>query len=170
MRILVQDLPQGHSSLDRRESAEGLGLHSWFHPRGPIRVRLDSDRRGEQITLRGRVEVEAECECSRCTRSVVFPICADILVVADRSGTDAPEDEAALEQEGSIIYHDGSELNLERPLREALVLEVSHVTLCRPDCKGLCPQCGQDRNEASCNCAPPSGDPRWEALRDLKES
>jgi uncharacterized protein len=39
--------------------------------------------------------------------------------------------------------------------------------LCRDDCKGLCPQCGVNRNHKSCECGGTS-DPRWDALRKLK--
>jgi uncharacterized protein len=38
--------------------------------------------------------------------------------------------------------------------------------LCRPECKGLCPQCGQDWNSGTCDCVPEQ-DQRWEALREL---
>ena len=40
--------------------------------------------------------------------------------------------------------------------------------LCRDECRGLCPQCGQNLNTASCDCAPPA-DPRWDALAVLRD-
>jgi uncharacterized protein len=39
--------------------------------------------------------------------------------------------------------------------------------LCRPDCAGLCPQCGQNLNEGTCDCAKDDIDPRFEVLRRL---
>jgi uncharacterized protein len=89
---------------------------------------------------------------------------------SDRRGLDDPRDEVALEQDGSVHYHDGSELDLAAPIREAIILEVPQLILCRPDCRGLCPTCGTDRNEATCSCAPEGGDPRWEALKRLRGS
>jgi uncharacterized protein len=41
-------------------------------------------------------------------------------------------------------------------------------TLCKPDCKGLCPRCGKNRNLEACTCEEGPADPRWEALADLR--
>jgi uncharacterized protein len=137
---------------------------------GSVVLDLDLERRGEQITVRGRARVDAEEVCARCARPLTHPLEAEILVYADRRGQDDPRDEVALEQEGSVHYHDGSELDLAGPIREAIILEEPPLVLCRPDCRGLCPVCGQDRNEGTCSCAPAGEDPRWEALKKLRES
>jgi uncharacterized protein len=49
-----------------------------------------------------------------------------------------------------------------------VLLDAPTTPLCRPDCAGLCPQCGADRNEQACACQPPPADPRWSALDALK--
>jgi uncharacterized protein len=41
--------------------------------------------------------------------------------------------------------------------------------ICREDCKGLCPTCGTNRNIELCSCTQPLGNPRWAALRDIRE-
>jgi len=170
LKIQIPQLPQGHSRIVRREPAGPLDLGEWFRPRGPVEVDLDADRRGEQITLRGRAAIEAEQDCARCARAFPFRLEAEVLVFSDRRGSDVPEDEEALEREGDVLYHDGIELDLDEPLRQALILEVPVVQLCRPDCRGLCPHCGRDLNEGPCSCAPPAGDPRWEGLKSLKDN
>lgn len=50
--------------------------------------------------------------------------------------------------------------------RDAFAEAVPPVILCRPDCAGLCPQCGTDLNAGTCSCAAPPADSRWEALRE----
>ena len=61
----------------------------------------------------------------------------------------------------------GDELDLEPLVRDAVLLELPQAPLCRPDCRGLCPFCGVNRNEEACGCeAPP--DPRWGALDVLR--
>ena len=169
MRILLQDIPPGHSMVSRREAAEGYDLEAWFHPTGQVEVALDVERRGMQLTIRGKVEVEGEQVCARCARPFRFRLEADLLVVSEQRGSGDPRDEAVLERDGEILYHDGTELVLDGPIREALILEVPVVMLCRPDCKGLCPHCGKDLNEGPCSCSISTGDPRWEALRGSKE-
>ena len=58
-------------------------------------------------------------------------------------------------------------IDLEPVFREQFVLAVPYAPLCTEDCKGLCPQCGIDRNTASCSCEPPI-DPRLAPLKGLK--
>jgi len=41
--------------------------------------------------------------------------------------------------------------------------------ICREDCKGLCPHCGKNLNQEQCNCAEPMEDPRWSALKEIKD-
>ena len=52
-------------------------------------------------------------------------------------------------------------------VRDAIVLDLPAAPLCREDCRGLCPQCGADRNEGDCSCAAPK-DPRWANLDVLR--
>jgi uncharacterized protein len=52
--------------------------------------------------------------------------------------------------------------------REALILSLPEKLLCREDCPGLCPVCGQELRKGQCGCAPAFSDPRWDKLRNLK--
>ena len=60
------------------------------------------------------------------------------------------------------------ELDLEPLARDAVLLELPLAPLCAPDCLGLCPQCGINRNEEACTCEQPV-DPRWSALDALRD-
>ncbi|HET9233221.1 MAG TPA: DUF177 domain-containing protein [Candidatus Eisenbacteria bacterium] len=167
MKILLGEIPQGHSVIDRRESAAAIDIKDWVMPKADVHVVLDADRRGQQVTMRGLAELDVEYSCARCLREFGGALAAPVLVLADRRGSDDPRDEEALEQEGAVIYHEGVEIDLGPSIRDALILEVPQVVLCRPECRGLCSSCGQDRNEGECNCAPGGMDPRWEQLRQL---
>ncbi len=61
----------------------------------------------------------------------------------------------------------GNDLDLEPMARDAVLLELPLAPLCAPDCRGLCPQCGANRNLGDCECAP-ARDPRWSALDALR--
>jgi uncharacterized protein len=61
----------------------------------------------------------------------------------------------------------GDDVDLEPLVRDAILLELPPAPLCRPDCAGLCPSCGADRNEGPCGCTAPA-DPRWAALDVLR--
>jgi uncharacterized protein len=167
VKLSLREIPQGHSVIDREEPADLLDLEEWFTPLGDVRAHLDADRRGEAVTFRGTAAVEGVFPCARCLKEVRLPLEAELIVLADRRGADAPRDERALEEEGEVLYHEGLEIDLGPSLREALILEVPQVVLCRPDCRGLCPRCGQDWNQGECSCSFRDSDPRWTVLREL---
>lgn len=66
------------------------------------------------------------------------------------------------------FYIDESHLvDLGEALREYALLELPMQPLCRPDCKGICPTCGADRNQGECGCSADEGDNRFAVLKDL---
>jgi uncharacterized protein len=67
-----------------------------------------------------------------------------------------------------VVYYDDLVVPFGPLIEEQLQLELPMKALCRNDCKGLCPQCGADRNAAPCTCAPPS-DERWKSLKTILE-
>jgi uncharacterized protein len=73
------------------------------------------------------------------------------------------------EEEGGVfgLDPDAATLDLVRPLREEFVLALPDYPVCEDGCLGLCPSCGANLNESSCECRPVQADPRWDALREL---
>ena len=89
-------------------------------------------------------------------------------VVPDHPDHPDHEEGAEVSEEDLDVFpFDGERVDLEPLLREQFVLAVPFAPLCAETCKGLCPQCGIDRNTASCSCQPPI-DPRLAALQGLK--
>lgn len=76
------------------------------------------------------------------------------------------EDAAAVD-EGLAYPLRGDVVELLPLVRDALLLELPLAPLCKQDCKGLCPQCGGDRNLEGCGCRVEALDPRWAALGRL---
>ena len=122
-------------------------------------------------TFKGHVMVA----CSRCVNPVKLAIEEKLLVtfmpIAELPADDddaGGEDGAEVDAEDLDLFpFDGETVDLEPLLREQFVLAVPYAPLCAEDCKGLCPQCGIDRNTASCQCQPPI-DPRLAPLKGLK--
>ena len=65
-----------------------------------------------------------------------------------------------------VVYYDDFVVPFDPLIEEQLQLELPLKELCRVDCRGLCPQCGADRNAAPCDCAPPP-DERWKTLKTI---
>ena len=59
------------------------------------------------------------------------------------------------------------QIDLAALVREYALLELPEAPLCRPDCAGICPVCGVDRNIETCSCDTSVRDERWAALDDL---
>ncbi len=121
-----------------------------------VAVRLESFQGG--LRARGTVRAPWRGQCRRCLAPVsgVIESTVDERFVADGTADD------------DLAYRfTGDEVDLSDLVRDALVLELPLVPLCRPDCRGLCPQCGVDRNVTSCDCRAP-GDPRWATLDALR--
>jgi uncharacterized protein len=72
------------------------------------------------------------------------------------------------EAEDVLPLPDGAELDVTAPVREQVLLAVPRYVNCREDCRGLCPQCGTNWNEAECDCTSDELDERWEPLRRMK--
>ena len=84
-------------------------------------------------------------------------------------GVDANGAERAIStSETEIGYYNGDGLVLEDVLREQVLLSLPEKTLCRADCKGLCPGCGRNLNTEQCSCESTEADTRWSALSDLR--
>jgi uncharacterized protein len=62
----------------------------------------------------------------------------------------------------------GGALDLTTPVREHVLLAVPTYVYCQEGCRGLCPQCGANLNQAVCACTSEEADDRWAPLRQLK--
>lgn len=121
--------------------------------------------------LRARLSYEQTLSCDRCLKPIVDPAESDIelLILVERESRAAGGAEHELkERDLGVFYLDGEILETDPILREQLQLNIPMKPLCRPDCKGLCPTCGADRNETDCSCEEQKADPRWAALAALK--
>jgi uncharacterized protein len=124
----------------------------------------------KDIRVDGDLATTLELLCARCLDPVVQNVARRFDLLYRPLGTDAGNEELSVTvAEAEIGYYQGDGLLLEDVLREQVLLAVPLKVVCREDCKGLCPTCGKNRNTEPCSCAPPVGDPRWSALREIRE-
>ena len=122
----------------------------------------------EDIRLRAHFNGRFEMLCARCLDSVRQPLAGDFDLIFRPADVDAASGEHAItEDETEIGYYEESGLLLEDAVREQVLLALPGRTLCTEDCKGLCPQCGANRNTAPCACEERPLDQRWNALAGL---
>ena len=124
----------------------------------------------KDIRLSGELATSLELPCARCLDAVVKDVQRSFDLLYRPLGTDAGNEELSVTAaEAEVGYYQGEGVLLEDVLREQVLLAVPLKVLCREDCKGLCPTCGKNRNSEPCSCAPPLGDPRWSALKEIRE-
>jgi len=124
----------------------------------------------QDIRLNGELATRLELLCARCLEPVAQDVTRKFDLLYRPLGTDAGNEELSVTvAEAEVGYYQGDGLLLEDAIREQVLLAVPLKVVCRQDCKGLCPTCGKNRNTEPCSCAPPLGDPRWSALKDLRE-
>lgn len=160
MKVFTLDLatlPKGRSEVELEAQPEDLGLDpsQWV---GPVRARLAVEKSGDQVTVRGPLTGEARLDCVRCLGPAPLELSIPLEVFAERGGGRRAAEEADLERDDYMLFHDGRQLDLRDSAREALLLEVPIAPKCRPDCRGLCPTCGADLNAGPCGCATRAAD------------
>jgi uncharacterized protein len=144
---------------------------------GPLTVKgraeLIVEHRGpkefvEDIRLRAHFAGNFELLCARCLEPVTTPLEGDFDLIYRPVGVETdPGEHAISEEETEIGYYEESGLLLEDAVREQVLLGLPGRALCQEECKGLCPQCGANRNLTDCGCAEVSSDPRWNALAGI---
>jgi len=132
-------------------------------------VRLSRTNRG--LLVDASLSTSLQAECSRCLREIEVPIEVRIEEEALPSvdlHSGAPVATEASAEDGPIRLTDHHELDLETPVREAIQLEEPIAALCRDDCPGLCPVCGQPLDEGTHDHPHEEIDPRLAALESFK--
>ena len=122
-----------------------------------------------EIRIRGRLKVGMQSECDRCLEPAEFPIDSSFdLFYRPATRGDYEEEIEIDEGEAEIAFYDGDGLQLKDVLREYVLLAMPMQRVCREDCRGMCPWCGQNRNLVNCGCEVKPVDDRWSALKKLQ--
>lgn len=149
--------------LDLSVPLEGLELGGQtYAPQGEsAEARLDVSRPSNGYAFRLRFPLRVEGPCMRCLEVAAVETEVDAREV-DQSNT---EDE---ELRSPYVVDD--ELDLGRWAHDAAILALPTQILCRPDCAGLCPVCGESLNDAdpADHTHGSGGDPRWAKLKELE--
>lgn len=123
---------------------------------------------GNEVFVNGHVETRAKVECDRCLQPVEMPVNSDFeLEYITGSEYESSPVAELTEAEMSVSVFDGEAIDVDEIVKEQIVLAVPTRMLCREDCKGICPECGSDRNTGACSCSTSDIDPRWAALKNL---
>ena len=133
----------------------------------PLAFSGTATRSDEDIFVRGRLAGMLHAQCSRCLKDMDVPVDVELdsMFVPHE---DEEESEEETEADEAVSYYDGEVIDLSREVRDLFLVSLSIKPICRPQCKGLCSQCGADLNEGPCRCGRQTGPSPFDALKDLK--
>lgn len=130
-------------------------------------VELLSHTLGE-IRVSGHLNVDLDNQCDRCLEPAPLKVDSDFDLFYRPADTGPEAAEVEIDEgEAEIGFYEGDGLELEDILRESVLLGIPMQNVCSPDCKGICPVCGQNRNVAPCGCREEPRNDRWAALGKL---
>jgi uncharacterized protein len=122
----------------------------------------------QEIRVRGHLRGAVECGCDRCLEPMRLEIDGDFdLFYRPADGDWGAPESGLTDDEAGMGFYEGSGLELSDVVREQVLLWIPMQRVCRPDCMGMCPQCGRNRNAGDCGCRAVEIDDRWRALKEL---
>jgi len=155
--ILLEDIPKEGCSLSFEDIVflsadeydalweEGMWLE------GPVKAGFQFTREGANIYVTGHLEAVASLECYRCLERYSQPLISDFVYLLVRANEILP----GIRKKDDFFHLDimDDEIPLGDMLHEQILLSVPMRHLCKETCKGLCPICGINLNQHTCNCS-----------------
>ena len=137
---------------------------------GPVTGSATFTRTGQGILVVGCLRAILRGACRRCLEPCDLVVEIDLedefhpVVPIGHSGSSkVPEGEV----DQALWIDEHHVLDLSEVIRQELSMVDSNEALCRPDCAGLCPRCGENRDRGECQCDEAPVDPRWATLQLL---
>ena len=113
----------------------------------------------DSLTFSGKLEYVITVECARCLKEFDKKIETKFLA-------DLVEEEDMESDNLQMVITDGT-IKMDEAIKQLIYLSMPMKSLCRDDCKGICPNCGVNLNEETCQCESSITDPRFDKLKDL---
>jgi len=159
LRIRSGDQAREHVEIELQPLV--LGGQRYEARPNPVPAELTVTRASSGTVLELALDVSLEGPCFRCLTDAELPLTLRLREYQAAK----PEGDDDLQSE----YLDDDRLDLSAWAHDAIALELPDKILCRPDCAGLCPECGKDLNAEPHEHVEEAADPRWAALESLRD-
>ena len=160
LRIRITGLSNGIHEYDFSADPSGIGLDGNFD--SPVILHAYLDKATRQILFRMDITTTGKFQCDRCLEEFRQSLTASYSLVYLYDTEDAAHYK---EEEVQYITPDTVYIDPAEDVRQMIMLSIPLKLLCREECKGLCPRCGENLNNTTCTCEQNTVDPRWDALQ-----
>jgi len=133
---------------------------------GPVTGEITVQNTGLLMVVLGQLRATVRTNCVRCLRPTEEPLAIEIEEEFASEGAPPEVDTIDREDPERSAIHDYV-LDVREFVRQQVAVNVPMSSLCRPDCRGLCPNCGRNLNDGPCDCAPEAETGPFAALQDL---
>jgi uncharacterized protein len=171
MKINLRRLEEERDGRGSLTAEERITVTDTFDTQRTVdcRIELSWERRGGVIIFHGDLAGELTTKCDLCLEEVPTLVNGNFDVVVRKGGVRGSYDDEAGDETQDLVTLSPSqyEFSFDQYIIENLIMNLPMQIVCKEDCKGLCPQCGINRNQSSCDCTE-TADPRLDTLRKLK--
>lgn len=166
MKVNVAQLRRevgGIAAFEFREdfSSFDLGLEGLTF-QSPVHAKLQVNNTGKSLFAHGVIEADLKASCGRCLENMSYQL------KFDYEDEWVFEPQATEEQLETSFIFDKDEFEIDELVLEQIVVNLPMKFICSPECRGLCPVCGTNKNLNQCNCDTHVVDPRLAALAKFK--
>ncbi len=154
MQWKIKDIPD--DGLDVQLALPESVLEDALLPSGgdatasQLRAELQLFLQGKEVLVRGRLHGEVRLPCSACLQPAKVEVEAPVELLYAPPGTTPELDADDPLSEVDLLHHDNQVVDVTEPLRELVIVSLPMAARCTETCKGLCPECGQNLNDAAC--------------------
>lgn len=154
MKIIVSKIPEEGIEIHSSENAESLDISPSDLILGDdVHIDATIRREGDIFFVDGTIKTILSLTCSRCAGEFLYPVDNFFHCHEEPIGKASTEIELFLKKKDMDIDHyAGDEVEINTLFREQVILSIPMHPLCKPDCLGLCPKCGQNLNVGKCDC------------------
>jgi uncharacterized protein len=131
----------------------------------PIVYDLEIEKIGEDFRVSGKVQTSLSLFCARCLEEFPYAIETELDVELMPKPKGLASELELKDGEMDVCYFEGDEVDLDPYVYEEAVLSIPIQALCSDACKGICPQCGRNRNREECQCERPGASLLGEKLK-----
>lgn len=167
MLITLAELERHRIVVSKTYASGTLDYHTTdFQQAGPLQVQAVAELAGAEIRIRGHLGTRLGAHCDRCLVPMEIPIERDLDLTYRPVAAIAREEEIKVpKEELGVGFFTGDGVALAEVITEQVILAVPMKSLCREDCRGLCPVCGADRNRVDCHCPSPKEESPFARLK-----
>ena len=168
MLISVEQLKLHPVSISETYSTGSLDYHTAdFRQSERLKVRGTAELVGQDIRFRGHLSTRIESTCARCLLRVEIPVESDFDLTYQPMATIARDEEIQVPAEDlEIGFYSGPGIEVADVVTEQVNLFMPMQVVCSPDCRGLCPTCGANRNLEACQCGKAPSESPFASLLD----